>query len=200
MIGVRENEKYVLQNGDKELLEEEARRSLIRYFSHVVHELVAHAKAGVLDLTVVVLAGPHAGINHELELTAVKFEKSGEAIQVDGLEQLEELDTVFRVFREVFIDHFERAFEDVLHDCGNFVFHQTLSVISIEPGSLVEKSDRESRGVDGPTYMKFGDDRGYYIQDLCITCIWDVAVVVAQHCFQQRRYKIVVDRFQIISL
>lgn len=200
MIGICKDEEDVLQDRNEELLEEQTRRSLIGYFSHVVHEFKAHAQAGILDFAIVVLAGPHAGINHKLELTAIELQKGREAIQIDGLEQLEEFNTVFRVFGKVFVDHFERAFEDILHNCRNFVFHETLSAVSIEHSYLAEHSDRESRGMDCPTYMELGDDGGHYIQDLGITCVRDITVVVTQHCLHERWYEVGVDGFQIIGL
>lgn len=72
MIRVRQDKEDILQYGDEELLEEHARRSLVRHFSHVVHKLVAHAQASVFDFAVVVLARPHARIDDEFELAAIK--------------------------------------------------------------------------------------------------------------------------------
>ena len=52
-----------------------------------------------------------------------------EAVQVDGPQQIEELDTVLREVREVLVDHVQRAFKDVLHDDRNLVFHQILEPV-----------------------------------------------------------------------
>lgn len=108
------------------MLEEHARRSVVGHLGHVVHELVAHAQAGVLNLAIVVFACPHTGVDHKLELTAVKSQKSWEAVQVDGFEEFEEFDTMLRIFGEVFVDHFQRAFKDIFHDRRNLVLHEAL--------------------------------------------------------------------------
>ena len=93
---------------------------------HVGHQLIAHGKTGALDLTVVVLAGPHARIDNELEGTSIESQESGEATQVDGPEKLEELDAVFWVLGEVLVDHVQSALEDSIENRGYLLGHHAL--------------------------------------------------------------------------
>lgn len=73
MVAVGQNEENILKNGDVELTEENA-CSLYVSFGHVVHQFQAHGETRVLDLSVVMLRCPHAGINDKLELRAIKLE------------------------------------------------------------------------------------------------------------------------------
>ncbi len=125
MISISEHEEDVLQNGDEELLEKYICSVRIG-FRHVVDELNAHAKSSILDLSVIVFAGPHAGVDDELELALIKSKQSWEAMVVDGLKKLKELYSMFGVLMEIFVDHIKGAFEHVLHDDWDFVFHHAL--------------------------------------------------------------------------
>ena len=125
MIAVCENEKYVLHDGDIKLAEKDTRRLSIS-LSHVVHQFKAHCEASVFYLTVVVFAGPHAGVDYELELRSIKSKQGREAIQIDCLEQFEKLDTVLWILVEILIDHLQSGFEDAFHYQWYFVFHQIL--------------------------------------------------------------------------
>jgi len=49
-----------------------------------------------------------------------------EAVQIDGSEEVEELDSVFGELGKVLVDHFECALKHVLHDDWDLVFHQCL--------------------------------------------------------------------------
>lgn len=51
-------------------------------------------------------------------------------MQIDGTEQVEELDSVLGELGEVFVDHVERALKHILHDYGHLVFHEVLVVKS----------------------------------------------------------------------
>lgn len=70
------------------------------------------------------------------------------AIEIDGFEQFEELNSVLRVLGEVLVDHLERTFEDILHDRWHFVFHKALQDVStifnpsLQP-DLVERSGHQ---------------------------------------------------------
>jgi hypothetical protein len=130
VIGVGEHEENILQDWDEELLEEDI-CSLGISLRHVVDELDTHRESSVLDLSVVVLARPHAGINDEFELALVKSQQRGEAVIVDRLKELKELHSMFRILVEVLIDHVESAFEHVLHDDWDFVFHHALQEVSV---------------------------------------------------------------------
>ena len=122
MIRVCENKKDILQNGQEKPLEERVGRIRVGV-SHVIDELYAHDQSSAFDFSVVMFASPHARVDYELELSGVKLEKCGEAVKVDRFQQLEELDTVLRVFREVFVDHLQCTLKDILHDSGHFVLH-----------------------------------------------------------------------------
>ena len=100
-------------------------------FGHVVHQLNAHAKASVLHFAIIMLARPHTRVDDKFKLASIKFKKSSEAEEIDCFKQFEEFDAVLRILREVFIDHFECAFKDVLHDGGYLVRHEALLGISI---------------------------------------------------------------------
>lgn len=70
MVGISEHEEDVLQNGDIELAEKDA-RCLRVGVRHVIHKFKAHRETSVLHFAIVVLAGPHAGVNNEFELPGI---------------------------------------------------------------------------------------------------------------------------------
>ncbi len=70
MVTVGENEKYILQDRDVKLTEEDVRRLYVS-LSHIVHELKTHCETSVFNFTVIVLACPHARIYDEFELRSV---------------------------------------------------------------------------------------------------------------------------------
>ena len=130
VIRICQHEEDILQDRNIELLEEDARRLLVSLLHHIVYQFHAHAETSVLNFAVVVLTCPHASINHEFELATVQFQKRRETVQIDGLKQFEEFDSVQRVLRKVLVDHFERAFEDVFHDSRDLIRHETLFTVS----------------------------------------------------------------------
>ncbi len=129
VIRVCEYKEDVLKDRDEKLLEEHV-GSLWIWFRHVVHKLNAHAQTRILDLTVVVFAGPHARIDDEFELSAIQSQQCLETMSIDGLEKPKKFDSMFRVLREVFVDHLKRTFEDVFHDRGDFIGHKALLKVS----------------------------------------------------------------------
>ena len=138
MIAVGENEKHVLQDWDKKLTEEDTRRLSIS-FGHVIHQFKTHCEAGVFHFAIVMFASPHARINYKLELRCIKFKQGRETVQIDGLEQLEKLDTVLWIFVEIFIDHFQRGFKDAFHDQRYLVFHQILKEQCVRPNKISDR-------------------------------------------------------------
>ncbi len=79
VVRVGENEEYILQNGNEELLEESIRSSRIG-FGNVGDQLEAHVETSIFDFAVVMLTSPHARIDNKLELSIVKLEESYEDI------------------------------------------------------------------------------------------------------------------------
>ena len=130
VIRICQNKEDILQNGEVKLLEEHARGLRIRIFGHVVYQLNAHAQTGILNLSVVVLASPHARVNDKFELAAIQFEKRWETVEIDSFQKLEELHSVLWILGEVFIDHLKCAFKNILHDCRHFIGHETLLHVS----------------------------------------------------------------------
>ena len=53
-----------------------------------------------------------------------------ETVEVDSPQQVEKLNAVLWKFGEVLVDHFKCALEDILHNDGNLVLHQTLKLVS----------------------------------------------------------------------
>ena len=76
------------------------------------------------------LAGPHARVYHELELSTIQLQKGWEAEEIDGLQEPKEFHSMLWILGEILVDHLKCTFEDVLHDRGYFVFHKTLLKIS----------------------------------------------------------------------
>lgn len=137
VIGIRQDEEDVLKNGHKELLEECICGLRIRLLGDVRDKLQAHVKARSLDITIIVLAGPHASVNNELELAVVQLKQRGEAVKVDRSEQVEEFHAVLRELRKVLVDHVQRAFKDVLHNDGYLILHETLNEFVSKAGLRV---------------------------------------------------------------
>ena len=76
-------------------------------------------KTGLGDVTHRVLDSPDNAIHEQLELLLRDSEEGGEAVQVDGTEELEEADTVLGELGEVLVDHVERRFEHGVEDGGH---------------------------------------------------------------------------------
>lgn len=130
VIWVCQNKEHILQYGEVELLEEHARGLRIRILGHVVYQLDAHAQTGILHLSIVMLASPHARVNDKLELAAIQFEKRWETVEVDSFQKLEELHSMLWILGEVFVDHLKCALKNILHDCRHFIGHETLVHVS----------------------------------------------------------------------
>jgi hypothetical protein len=111
-----------LKNWEEKLTEEDA-RCLRVSFRHIIHKFKAHSKPSILHFTIIVLASPHAGIDHEFELGTIKLQQGREAIQIDRLKQFKELNTMLWILVEIFVDHFQRAFKDAFHYGRYFVIH-----------------------------------------------------------------------------
>jgi hypothetical protein len=129
VVAISNNEEDILQNGREESLEEGVARLLIG-ICHVRDELKAHGETGALDFAVIVLASPHARVDHELERAGVEPQQRRETTQVDRSKKLEELDTVFWVLGKVLVDHVQGAFENAVHDVDNLIFHHALFKVS----------------------------------------------------------------------
>ena len=164
MIRICQHKEHILQYGEVELLEEHARGLRIRIFSHVVYQLNAHAQTGILYLSVVMLASPHARVNDKFELAAVQFKKRRETVEVDGFQKLEEFHSVLWILGEVFVDHLKRAFKDILHDCRHFIGHETLVHVSnVASAFQINAPNRMFRGIICPTYIELGNDSRHHI-------------------------------------
>ena len=106
---VRDHREHVLQDvGEVRLIE--AGSSVFELLD-VLEELEQNLQAGVGDVAHRVLERPDDAVEHELELGRGYAEEGGEAEVVDGLQEEEEVRSVFGVLFEVFVDHCERAFE-----------------------------------------------------------------------------------------
>lgn len=171
MVTICQDKEDILKNRDVKLAEKDAGCLEVR-LRHVVHQFKAHREARVLHLSVVVLRSPHAGINHELELRSIELQQRLEAVQVDGLEQLEELNPVFGVFVEIFVDHLEGTIEDTLHDRRDLVLHQILGQLLARNEATVEK------GQGKVSYVKLVNYCGHGIQHFSLSCIGNVAIIV----------------------
>jgi hypothetical protein len=76
VIVVSHNEEDILEDCNEEALEKGVRSGDVRLLGNVVNQLQAHVQASRLNIAVVVLESPRAGVNHKLELVVVKLEKS----------------------------------------------------------------------------------------------------------------------------
>lgn len=74
MIGISEHKEDILKDWDEELLEERV-SSLRISLCDIGDELKAHIESSIFNLTVVMLAGPHARVYHKLELSVVQLEE-----------------------------------------------------------------------------------------------------------------------------
>jgi len=52
-------------------------------------------------------------------------------MKIDGSKQGEKLYTMFREFREIFVNHLKSAFKHILHYGRYLVFHESLVKVSI---------------------------------------------------------------------
>mmetsp|Transcript_114407 Transcript_114407/g.324612 ORF Transcript_114407/g.324612 Transcript_114407/m.324612 type:complete len:373 (+) Transcript_114407:638-1756(+) len=106
------------------------------------------------------LGGPDQRVHVQLQLRVWQLEQRLEAVRVDRLQELVELDPVVGVALEVALDHVASAFENHLEDLGD----------------LLRDEAAEARG-----------QRGQEVQHLRVPCLRHVALVVGQDGFQQRR-------------
>ena len=125
VVCVGKNEEDILQDRNKELLEEGIRCCGIG-LRNVSNQLQAHVETSVFDLAIVVLACPHARVDDEFELSIVELKKSRKAVKINGAEECEEFDSVLRELREVLVDHLQCALKYILHDGGYLIFHKRL--------------------------------------------------------------------------
>jgi len=44
------------------------------------------------------------------------------------------------------------------------------------------------------------NDRCHNVQDLCLSCIKDIPIIIHQDCFEEWRYHVYTDHFQIVRL
>jgi hypothetical protein len=125
VVTVGQDEENILEDGDVELAEEDTRCVRVS-LGHVIHQLQAHGETGILHLAIIVFRCPHARVNDELELCRIEIQQCLEAIQVDGLEELEELNAMFGILVEILIDHFQGTAENTVHDGRDLILHQSL--------------------------------------------------------------------------
>jgi len=147
VVAIRDHEQHILQDCGEEALEECVGCGNVRLVGNVVDELQAHVEACRLDVSVVMLECPRAGIDDELELVVVELQQgynyisnrarvsatevhTWEAVQVNGPQQVKELDSVFGEFGKVLVDHVEGALEHILHDGRDLVLHERLVAVS----------------------------------------------------------------------
>ena len=53
-------------------------------------------------------------------------EHTREAVKVNGAKEGEKFNSMLRKLGEVFINHLQCAFENILHDRGHLIFHESL--------------------------------------------------------------------------
>lgn len=82
----------------------------------VLEEFEENLKADVGDIAHRVFERPNYAVEHQLELRRRDVEEGDKTMVVHGLQKQEEICSVLGVFFEVFVDHFERAFEDSVED------------------------------------------------------------------------------------
>lgn len=88
VVRVCKDKEDILQNRDEKLVEEGAGRLHVRLLRNVVDQLEAHVQACGFDISVVVLARPHARIDDKLELAVVEFQQCWYGqLDVQGLEE-----------------------------------------------------------------------------------------------------------------
>lgn len=104
VIAISQHEEHVLENRYVELTEKYARCLLVS-LGHIIHQLQAHCETRVLHLAIIVLRCPHARVDHEFELSGIELQECLEAVQVYGLEKLEELHAVFGIFVKILVYH-----------------------------------------------------------------------------------------------
>jgi|FreactcultuFSWF8_1027224.scaffolds.fasta_scaffold00008_121 hypothetical protein len=63
-----------------------------------------------------------------------------------------------------------------------------------------DQANRVSATIRGPTYLKLLDDGSHNVQDLGLSCIRDVVLVVEEDGLQQVRHKTLVNHFEVVSL
>lgn len=83
VVRVGQDKEDVLQDPDVELLEEHVRYLRISRVGHIVHQFNTHVKAGILNFAIIMLARPHAGVDNELELSAVQLQQCLKTVKVD---------------------------------------------------------------------------------------------------------------------
>jgi hypothetical protein len=209
VVLVRQDEEDVLKDCDEELVEERVRSLHVRLLGNVVDQLQAHVQPGSLDVAVVVLAGPQAGIDDELELPVVQLQEgcgmldrfnsyfsnakhTWETVKVNGPKEVEELHTVLGELGEVFVDHVQSALKDVLHNHWHLVLHKALEH---NVSSALQSAAREIN-----TYRKLGNHGCHGPQNLSVASTSNVPVVINQDGFEELRHHLRPNSLEILRL
>jgi hypothetical protein len=74
VVGISEHKEDILKDWNEELLEE-CIRGLRICLRDIGDEFEAHVKPSILNFAIVMLAGPHARVNHKLELSVIQLEE-----------------------------------------------------------------------------------------------------------------------------
>jgi hypothetical protein len=134
VLGVRKNNKNILQKPDVMLLEEPVGRFDIAC-GEVVNELQANYQSCIGNISHRVFKSPDYTVKEERKVGGRKLQECWKTVHVDRLDHFEKAYSVFWIFCHVFIDHIKGTGEHRAHDCRNLFCNPTLNRVSKIYGS-----------------------------------------------------------------
>ena len=157
----------------------------------LAEQLLAHRQPGLGDVPLVVLEGPYHRVDDQLEVLGRDVQEGLEAVLVDALDQLEEVDPDVRVILKVNRDHGQRALEHRTYtktnglSAGRPPRSRSLLVREQQGRRRSRTEDLRHLGCDG--LLACVDDAGQQRQHLRVTGVRRVPEIVTEHRVKQRR-------------
>lgn len=198
MFRIGQNEEEILEHAQKVLLEESIADSDV-CACEVVDELEKDGQTDVCDVAHCVPKTPHKRVHCKLELLLVQLEQSWETVHVDSTHKAEKALSMLGVFSKVLyqcnisaqqqrqseeamiylVDHIQSRLEDGVKHGRHAVNDVRLSLEWTSAQAARSRRQRKN------THADFVDDRCHNIEYFGIPGCWDVAVIIAEHRFQE---------------
>ncbi|KAH3676809.1 hypothetical protein OGATHE_001299 [Ogataea polymorpha] len=172
VIRVRQDIEDIAENREIEIFVKSNSKSVRSQILYILQQLDTESQTGIFDISVVVLEGPQYSVNKGLEGLRWELNQGVETFEINLTKQLVEFNSVFRILREVLVDHIQSDFENIGENKNNLIRNELSDLF---------------------------DKRGQTVQNLCISGIWNVGLVILQNRRQQVWNQITNDLLWIVS-